>query len=180
MGELRKSELRSPAEHQHGCRCRHPKGSNTNLQEPMPPRKFQGPGGFLSRPGSTRAPGRLQRVSYIRVSAAAHRITPPTDLCTTLHAHSPISRRDAPRSPVRDLLLIDRTAGCCGGFGEITRGLRARLRAHMPEYAGPPPPSGTTQSMFCEGHLMSHVLQWMQFCALICSRGGASSSRMYS
>ena len=40
----------------------------------------------------------------------------------------------------------------------------------MPAYAGPPPPSGTTQSMFCEGHLMSHVLQWMQFCALIWPR----------
>merc|ERR1719174_1871054 len=48
---------------------------------------------------------------------------------------------------------------------------------HMPEYAGPPPPSGTTQSMFCEGHLMSHVLQWMQFCALICSRRSPPSSR---
>ncbi len=29
----------------------------------------------------------------------------------------------------------------------------ARLR-YMPAYAGPPPPSGTTQSMFCEGHLV--------------------------
>ena len=25
--------------------------------------------------------------------------------------------------------------------------------------------------MFCVGSLMSHVLQWTQFCALICSRG---------
>ena len=32
-------------------------------------------------------------------------------------------------------------------------------------------PSGTTQLMFCVGSLMSQVLQWTQFCALICSRG---------
>lgn len=44
---------------------------------------------------------------------------------------------------------------------------RAASDRHIPAYAGPPPPSGTTQSIFCEGHLMSHVLQWMQFCALI-------------
>ena len=35
---------------------------------------------------------------------------------------------------------------------------------------GPPPPSGVTQTMFCRGSLMSQVLQWTQFCALICSR----------
>ncbi len=36
---------------------------------------------------------------------------------------------------------------------------------------GPPPPSGTVQSMFCAGSLMSHVLQCTQFCALIWKRG---------
>ena len=49
------------------------------------------------------------------------------------------------------------------------------VQAYMRAYAGPPPPSGTTQSMFCEGHLMSHVLQWMQFCALIWSGPAAGS-----
>jgi hypothetical protein len=37
----------------------------------------------------------------------------------------------------------------------------------MPLYAGPPPPSGTVQLMFCVGSLMSHALQCRQFCALM-------------
>ena len=53
---------------------------------------------------------------------ASNHPTPPVAVHHRLrHAHSPISRRDAPRLPVRDLLLIDITAGCCGGLGEITR-----------------------------------------------------------
>ena len=54
-------------------------------------------------------------------------------------------------------------------------------RSGVPRHGGhpPPPPSGTTQSMFCEGHLMSHVLQWMQFCALIWSCVSPASSVMY-
>uniref|UniRef100_A0A0N4ZZV5 Transposase n=1 Tax=Parastrongyloides trichosuri TaxID=131310 RepID=A0A0N4ZZV5_PARTI len=38
---------------------------------------------------------------------------------------------------------------------------------------GPPPPSGVTQVMFCEGSLMSQVLQCTQFWALIWKRGSA-------
>ena len=39
-----------------------------------------------------------------------------------------------------------------------------------------PPPSGGTQWMFCRGSLMSQVLQWTQFCALICSRRVGSNA----
>ena len=39
-----------------------------------------------------------------------------------------------------------------------------------------PPPSGGTQSMFCKGSLMSQVLQWTQFCALICRRSSPPAS----
>ena len=39
----------------------------------------------------------------------------------------------------------------------------------MPLYAGPSPPSGTTQLMFWLGSLISQVLQCMQFCAFICN-----------
>mmetsp|Transcript_25610 Transcript_25610/g.65927 ORF Transcript_25610/g.65927 Transcript_25610/m.65927 type:complete len:243 (-) Transcript_25610:1255-1983(-) len=38
----------------------------------------------------------------------------------------------------------------------------------MVPYAGPPPPSGVVQWMFCVGSLMSHALQCTQFCALMC------------
>src|SRR4051812_12980107 len=47
---------------------------------------------------------------------------------------------------------------------------------HMPLYWGPPPPSGGTQVMTWYGSMMSHVLQWTQFDALICSRGVPSAS----
>ena len=40
---------------------------------------------------------------------------------------------------------------------------------YIPSYCGPPPPSGGTQSMIWYGSMMSHVLQWTQFDALICS-----------
>ena len=44
----------------------------------------------------------------------------------------------------------------------------------MTVYPGPPPPSGTVQSMYSSGILMEQHLQWMQFCALITlSRGRA-------
>lgn len=33
------------------------------------------------------------------------------------------------------------------------------LNYYIPLYAGPPPPSGTTQLIFCDASLMSHVLQ---------------------
>src|SRR5271166_4409424 len=36
---------------------------------------------------------------------------------------------------------------------------------------GPPPPSGGLQSIFWAGSLMSQVLQWTQFCALITKCG---------
>ena len=41
--------------------------------------------------------------------------------------------------------------------------------SYMPLYAGPSPPSGTTQFIFWLGSLISHVLQCMQFCAFICN-----------
>ena len=47
-------------------------------------------------------------------------------------------------------------------------------------YAGPPPPSGTLQRMFCAGSLMSQALQCRQFCALMRSRSRAPSSAAYS
>src|ERR671912_1506375 len=42
-------------------------------------------------------------------------------------------------------------------------------RRYMPSYCGPPPPSGGTQSITWYGSMMSQVLQWTQFEALICS-----------
>lgn len=36
-------------------------------------------------------------------------------------------------------------------------------------YLGPPPPSGTVQSMYSDGILIEHALQWRQFWALISS-----------
>jgi hypothetical protein len=56
----------------------------------------------------------------------------------------------------------------------------AILLPHMPSYAGPSPPCGVTQLMFCDGHLISQVLQWMQFCALICKRLPPDSVSTYS
>jgi hypothetical protein len=41
---------------------------------------------------------------------------------------------------------------------------------HIPSYCGPPPPSGGTQVITPYGSMMSHVLQWTQLDALICSR----------
>lgn len=41
---------------------------------------------------------------------------------------------------------------------------------YMTVYPGPPPPSGTIQSMYSSGILMEQHLQWMQFCALITLR----------
>jgi len=38
---------------------------------------------------------------------------------------------------------------------------------HIFAYFGPPPPSGGTQTMFWFGSLISQVLQWTQFCALM-------------
>ncbi len=49
-------------------------------------------------------------------------------------------------------------------------------RHHILEYFGPPPPSGGTQVMLRLGSLMSQVLQWTQFCALITKRGWPPSS----
>ena len=46
---------------------------------------------------------------------------------------------------------------------------KTRRRRHIPSYRGPPPPSGGTQSMIWYGSMMSHVLQWTQFEALICN-----------
>ena len=48
---------------------------------------------------------------------------------------------------------------------------RGRNSSHMFEYFGPPEPSGGTQVMLRLGSLMSQVLQWTQFCALITKRG---------
>src|SRR5436190_14404995 len=59
----------------------------------------------------------------------------------------------------------------CGG---IVAG--RRNRHHIFEYFGPPPPSGGTQVMLRLGSLMSQVLQWTQFCALITKRGLPPSS----
>src|ERR1700752_1576663 len=59
----------------------------------------------------------------------------------------------------------------CGGI--VTD---AAKTPHMPEYFGPPPPSGGTQVMLWLGSLMSQVLQWTQFCALITNRGLPPSS----
>ena len=42
---------------------------------------------------------------------------------------------------------------------------------YMSTYLGPPPPSGTTHSMFSYGSMMSHVLQWTQLLALITTSG---------
>ena len=42
-------------------------------------------------------------------------------------------------------------------------------KLHRPSYWGPSPPSGGTQSMIWYGSMMSHVLQWTQFDALMCS-----------
>ena len=42
--------------------------------------------------------------------------------------------------------------------------------AYIPSYCGPPPPSGGTQVITPYGSMMSQVLQWTQFDALICSR----------
>ena len=53
----------------------------------------------------------------------------------------------------------------------LRRGATFRL-----DSSGPPPPSGGTQLMFCDGSLMSQVLQCTQFCALICSFGAPSST----
>src|SRR5690348_10411248 len=47
---------------------------------------------------------------------------------------------------------------------------------HMFEYFGPPPPSGGSQVMLRLGSLISQVLQWTQFCALITKRGWPPSS----
>ena len=47
---------------------------------------------------------------------------------------------------------------------------------HISEYFGPPPPSGGTQVMLRLGSLMSQVLQWTQFCALMTKRGVPPSS----
>src|SRR5215204_3697362 len=59
----------------------------------------------------------------------------------------------------------------CGGI--VTS---ARNRNHILEYFGPPPPSGGTQVMLRLGSLISQVLQWTQFCALITKRGSPFSS----
>src|SRR6185369_14296738 len=59
----------------------------------------------------------------------------------------------------------------CGGI--VASG---RNPHHILEYFGPPPPSGGTQVMLRLGSLMSQVLQWTQFCALITKRGWPPSS----
>ncbi len=46
---------------------------------------------------------------------------------------------------------------------------------YIPVSFGPSPPWGAVQVMFCRGSLMSQVLQWTQFWALICSREAAPS-----
>ena len=51
----------------------------------------------------------------------------------------------------------------------------AREGAHIPWYFGPPPPSGTTHSMFSYGSAMSHVLQCTQFEKLTVGPFGALS-----
>ena len=159
--------------HQHNC----PK-QNTHNKTCGGPAKVRGPGVFLPRPGRLCNACPNVRVSLPRRIESPHPAcgcAPQTSARTQPHLSTRCAKIASARPPA------DRHNG--GVLRRARRDhtrLRARLRAHMPEYAGPPPPSGTTQSMFCEGHLMSHVLQWMQFCALICSRGGASSSRMYS
>ena len=55
----------------------------------------------------------------------------------------------------------------CGG---IVAGTPCNT-GHILEYFGPPPPSGGTQVMLRLGSLISHVLQWTQFCALMTYRG---------
>src|SRR5260221_14098716 len=70
--------------------------------------------------------------------------------------------------------LAKRASPCklrCGSI--VTNG---RNPLHIFEYFGPPPPSGGTQVMFRLGSLMSQVLQWTQFCALITKRGLPFSS----
>ena len=59
----------------------------------------------------------------------------------------------------------------CGGI--VTNG---RNLFHIFEYLGPPLPSGGTQVMFRLGSLMSQVLQWTQFWALITNRDLPPSS----
>ena len=60
-----------------------------------------------------------------------------------------------------------------GGNGRRLRALPAgaapRGFRHRPSYCGPSPPSGGTQSMIWYGSMMSQVLQWTQFDALMCS-----------
>src|SRR5687767_4713055 len=63
--------------------------------------------------------------------------------------------------------------------------LRGSLRwmasqRYIPLYCGPPPPSGGTQVITAYGSMMSHVLQWTQFDALICRRGVPSVSWVIS
>ena len=79
--------------------------------------------------------------------------------------------------------LGDRLKRCLQNFAhKLARRVNAKKKRQMAgascmsaslhvRVVGSTAPSGTTQVMFCDGSLMSQVLQCTQFCALIWNRG---------